>query len=130
MKVYSMWKNPPELTGQTFTEESLTDELADEPLKRIYERFVLSGQTPHMVNGDLDYNADEETVESAFADTALDDVTQLSRVEQQDILATAERLVEQLRIKSAEPLEETGKTSPVADKSQSEPSTGEKKENA
>lgn len=130
MKIYSLWKNPPEVTGQVFTEPTLTDGLADEPLERIYKRFVLSGEAPQMVNGDVDYSADDETIEQAFADSATDDVSAFDKVEQADILATAERLVEQLRFNSAETLKETPKSSPTAEKSQSVPSTGKEEENA
>lgn len=106
MKVYSMWKPSPEPTGQVFIQPSLTDVLADEPLERIYRRFVLSGQAPRLVDGDVDVDASESELDSALADSALDDISQMTRVEQQDILETAKRLVEQLKSSAVSRTEE------------------------
>ena len=101
MKIFSMFKNPPELIGQRFTKPSLTDELADEPLSRIFDRYLSSGQRPPLLSGDVDMDASDEALDAALADSALDDVSQMSRVEQQDVLVTAQRLVEQLRQSAA-----------------------------
>ena len=97
MVIYSMFRNPPEVSGTTFTQPSLTDELADEPLSRIFERYLSSGRFPQMSDGDIDASAGDEALDAALADSALDDVSCMTKVEQQDVLVTAQRLVEQLQ---------------------------------
>lgn len=108
---YSLFKNRPKTTGQRFTQPSLTDELADEPLSRIFERYLSSGRVPQMADGDVDANAGDEALDAALADSALDDVSCMTKVEQQDVLVTAQRLVEQLQQqRTAASLEEERKS--------------------
>lgn len=96
MTIYSHAK-PPKIDAQTFTEESLADQLADEPLKRIFERYVTSGMAPKLVDGDVDIDASAADVDAALSDLSDADALLMSKVEQQDVLATAQRLVEQLQ---------------------------------
>lgn len=96
MKIYSNFR-PPKWHGQKFTKPSLTDQLADEPLERVYQRYVQSGAVPPLLRGDVDVNASDAELEAAMNDLATDDVSQMSRVEQADVLVNAQRLVEQLQ---------------------------------
>lgn len=96
MVIYSHSK-PPKATGQTFTQASLTDQLADEPLKRIFERYIRSGEVLPMVKGDVDANASAAELDAALDDLSDADALTMSRVEQAEALATAQRLLEQLQ---------------------------------
>lgn len=135
MKVYSIWRPSP-FKGQVFRKESMADQLADEPLDRIFERFVMSGRAPAYEGGEVDIDANDADVDAAMSDSALDDVSQMSRLERLDVLATAERLVEQLRESSvsSEKLRKTeakatgandaSKDSGVSEKNQPTPQNG------
>lgn len=111
-KVYSQ-STPPAIAGEVFTKESLTDQLADEPLKDIVERFLASGTPlPSFGNSDvvLTETSKAADVEAAFDDFATADVARMDKVEQMDALVTAQRLVEQLRRDaSAKPKNEPGR---------------------
>lgn len=97
MKVYS-WSKPRKIKGEVNTLPSMTDQLADEPIQSIIERFQCAGVSltiPSNFDGVIINNADD--LESAFSQPVVDT---LDKVEQLDALATAERLVEQLRQES------------------------------
>lgn len=102
-KVYSQF-NPPPNFGEVFWKPSLTDQLAAESLESIVKRFMASGYVPP-ASGDCDLQIANDTtvedVDNVFADAGKEDVRSLDKVEQADVLATAARLVEQLRRKSA-----------------------------
>lgn len=105
-KVYSQF-NPPASAGEHFTLPSLTDELADEPLSKIVERFMTQGQVPFdKSKSDLFLSSDTtlDDVEAAFDDLRNEDVSRLDKVEQADVLVTAQRLVEQLQKQQREKL--------------------------
>lgn len=98
-KVYSQF-NPPAVAGEVFTLPSLTDELADESLKTIVERFIAQGAVPvDRSNPDLviGERTTVDDVEAVFDDLRNEDVSRLDKVEQADVLVTAQRLVEQLQ---------------------------------
>lgn len=128
IKIFNQYKSRPTKKGEFFTQLSLTDQLADEPLQRIFQRYVSSGMSLPMVDGDIDI-ADNESIESALADTACSDPSMLTKLEQQDMLRTAELLVEQMKKHTAAQLSEQNSVK-QADNDKGEPGTGEKKENA
>lgn len=97
--------------GQVFTQPSLTDELADEPLSQIIKQFTL----PQVVSGYLKSNSDvsfndkttEEEVEAAFDDFATADLPQMSKADQLAALVDAQVELERLRYAmSSKPLTE------------------------
>ncbi len=97
MKVYS-WSNRRKVKGEVNTLPSMTDQLADEPIQSIIERYQRAG-VPISVppdNGGIEVKSLED-VDKAFSQV---DVSSMDKVEQLDALATAQRLVEQLRKKS------------------------------
>ena len=94
MKVYS-WSNRRKLKGEVNTLPSMTDQLADEPIQSIIERFQRAG-VPISVppdNGGIEVKSVED-LDKAFNEPV---VSSMDKVEQLDALATAQRLVEQLR---------------------------------
>ena len=94
MKVYS-WSNRRKVKGEVNTLPSMTDQLADEPIQSVIERFQRSG-VPISVppdNGGIEVKSLED-VDKAFSQPV---VSSMDKVEQLDALATAQRLVEQLR---------------------------------
>ena len=119
-KVYSQ-ATPPSYDGEVFSKESLTDQLADEPLVDIVNRFLNAGSPlPGSLADGLDLALAKDpvkAVETAFDDFSTADVQQMDKVEQSDVLVTARRLVEQLQRQSAgKPIKsvdsEAGKSSP------------------
>lgn len=103
-KVYSVF-DPPADAGEFNPLDSLTDQLADESLQDIVKRFMVNGTIPR-VNEASDLQVTAKTtlddVESCFDDFATEDVSRLDKVEALDALATAQRLVEQLRKEQAQ----------------------------
>lgn len=97
-KVYSQC-NPPADAGEFNDLESLTDQLAYEPLSEIVARFMAYGSIPRQPEK-ADLNLTDKTtsdeVDACFEDPATEDVSRLDKVEALDALATAQRLVEQL----------------------------------
>lgn len=97
--VYSQ-ANPPVTTGEFFTEPSLTDQLADEPLDRIVKRFVSQGfvpmshDKPDVVIGN---DVTGEQLDEAFDDFSSAEVRQMDKVEMVDALVTAQTAFEQLQ---------------------------------
>lgn len=119
-KVYSQ-ATPPSFDGEVFLKESLTDQLADEKLEDIVNRFMNAGSPlPGSYSDGLDLASAEDPVkmvDTAFDDFSTADVQQMDKVEQSDVLVTARRLVEQLQRQSAgKPIKsvdsEAGKSSP------------------
>lgn len=98
-KVYSQC-NPPADAGEFNDLESLTDQLAYEPLSEIVARFMANGNISRPVES-ADLQLTDKTtlddVEACFEDLATEDVSRLDKVEALDALATAQRLVGQLR---------------------------------
>lgn len=103
-KVYSQC-NPPADAGEFNDLESLTDQLAYEPLSEIVARFMANGNVPRPAErADLQLT-DKTTlddVDACFEDSASEDVSRLDKVEALDALATAQRLVEQLQKEQAQ----------------------------
>lgn len=93
--VYNQYNRIRDDKGETFALPSLTDQLADEPLERIVNRFMAAGAPlPTMQDGvEID---DLGELEGVFERLAAADVSQLTRVEMADVLVTARRLQEQL----------------------------------
>lgn len=103
-KVYSQC-NPPADAGEFNNLESLTDQLAYEPLSEIVARFMANGNIPRpSEKADLQLTEDTtlDDVDACFEDSASEDVSRLDKVEALDVLATAQRLVEQLRKEQAQ----------------------------
>lgn len=102
--VYSQC-NPPADAGEFNDQESLTDQLAYEPLSEIVARFMAHGSIPRQPEkADLQLT-DKTTlddVDACFEDLASEDVSRLDKVEALDALATAQRLVEQLSKEQAQ----------------------------
>ena len=73
----------------------MTDQLADEPLQSIIERFQRAGVSISVPpdNGGIEVKSVED-LDKAFNEPV---VSSMDKVEQLDALATAQRLVEQLR---------------------------------
>lgn len=94
MKVYS-WSNRRKVKGEVNTLPSMTDQLADEPLQSIIERFQRAGVSISVPpdNGGIEVKSVED-LDKAFNEPV---VSSMDKVEQLDALATAQRLVEQLR---------------------------------
>lgn len=95
MRVYNQYNNIRNDEGERFALPSLTDQMADEPLERIVNRFLATNGTLPMMSG-TEVPEDEEKLEEVFEQLASADVSQLTRVEQAEVLLTAQRLVEQL----------------------------------
>ena len=96
-KVRSCFK-PPAPTYERVSDDLVVDRLGYEPLKVIVERFMRLGGIPNSpIGADLEISSEttSEDVENAF--DAPDPVTMFDKVEQYDVLATAQRLVEQLQ---------------------------------
>lgn len=103
-KVYSQC-NPPADAGEFNNLESLTDQLAYEPLSEIVARFMANGNIPRPPEkADLQLTEDStfDDVDACFEDSASEDVSRLDKVEALDALATAQRLVEQLQKEQAQ----------------------------
>lgn len=98
-KVYSQC-NPPADAGEFNDLESLTDQLAYEPLSEIVARFMVNGGNIPRPAEHADLILTDKTtsddVDACFEDLATEDVSRLDKVEALDALATAQRLVEQL----------------------------------
>ena len=98
-KVYSQC-NPPADAGEFNDLESLTDQLAYEPLSDIVARFMANGGNIPRPAEHADLCLTDKTtlddVDACFEDLATEDVSRLDKVEALDALATAQRLVEQL----------------------------------
>lgn len=98
-QVYSQC-NPPADAGEFNDQESLTDQLAYEPLSEIVARFMAHGSIPgqpEKADLQLTDKTTSDEVDACFEDLATEDVSRLDKVEALDALATAQRLVEQLR---------------------------------
>lgn len=100
MKVRSQY-NPPEFRGEVFTEPSMTDQLANEPLSDIVKRFTL----PQIVGGYLKQDASvilndetlEADLEAAFDDFAEADLPLMSKADQAAALVDAQVELERLQ---------------------------------
>lgn len=103
-KVYSQC-NPPADAGEFNDQESLTDQLAYEPLSEIVARFMAHGfipRQPEKADLQLTDKTTSEDVDACFEDLATEDVSRLDKVEALDALSTAQRLVEQLSKEQAQ----------------------------
>lgn len=114
MRIYS-WYNPPvEKFKETFPNPSLTSQLDYEPLSKIIERFIAHDTVPPVMDGDV--NVDDlskpKAVDEAFAHLEGTDTSSLSAVEQAEVLATAERLVEQLQAQQAKQSDKSAISAP------------------
>lgn len=93
--------NSPRSRGEVFTQPSLTDELADEPLSEIVKRFTL----PQIVGGYLRQQADvvadskltEEDLEAAFDDFTTADLPLMDKVDQAEAMVAAQLEIERLQ---------------------------------
>lgn len=103
-KVYAQFNSPVD-AGELNPLDSLTDQLADESLQDIVRRFLVSGTIPPQSNN-ADLQLTDKTsladVDACFDDFATEDVSRLDKVDALDALATAQRLVEQLRKEQAQ----------------------------
>lgn len=101
MVVYSWFnkRKKSEQFGETFPNPSLTNELDNEPIANIINRFLSSGYVPSAPAGDVDSGSltDGKSVDEAFAHLEGSETSGMSKVEQAEVLATAQRLVEQLQ---------------------------------
>lgn len=99
--------------GEVFFEPSQTDQLADEPLERIIQRFAAFGNQVRFGESDIDTSqASEEDIDKVFEDGATDDVSRLDAVERAELLQHAERLAELVAKASVSQRKEPEKVSP------------------
>lgn len=101
MVVYSWFhkRKKSEQFGEKFPHPSLTNELDNEPIGDIIARFLSNGYLPSAPNTGVDATAlvDGKAVDDAFAHLEGTETSDLSKVEQAEVLADAVRLAEQLR---------------------------------
>lgn len=116
MVIYSNYnrRKESEKFGETFPLPSLTDQLDYEPLKNIIERFMANNGHLPVSTGDVNVDdlSSNEAVDEAFSSLEGTDTSELSKVEQAEVLATAERLVEQLQAQQAKQSEKSAISAP------------------
>lgn len=81
-KVYSQFK-PRHAKGEVFTLPSMTDQLADEPIERLVQRFAISGGKLDFGHADIP-NIDNMTVDDVdkvFDDITTDDLKKMQSVD-------------------------------------------------
>lgn len=93
--------NSPHSRGEVFTEPSLTDQLANEPLadivRRFTERDIVNGYRSLKSDVVFDESTTEREVEAAFDDFAAADLPLMSKVEQAEALVDAQNEIERLQ---------------------------------
>lgn len=122
--------NSPRSRGEVFTEPSLTDQLAYEPLgdiiRRFTERDIVNGYLSNKSEVNFDEKTTERDVEAAFDDFSTADLPMMSKVEQAEALADAQNEIERLqKLQAAKP-----KTEPVKPRENPEENTPQQSKDA
>nr|QGT50722.1 hypothetical protein Elusimicrob1349_1920 [uncultured Elusimicrobia bacterium] len=116
--------NPPHVVGEIFEEESLTDQLGTDSLESLVKRYMAVGFVPPPPSGSdlvVDSSTTAKDVDSVFDDYGTEDVSRLDKVDQLDVLVTAQRLAGQEQNKpTGKPQEEPEQSSepPIIDSSE------------
>lgn len=108
MKVYTCY-NPRSEKGETFKLPTLTDQLADEPIDRIVQRFIAAGKPLPLMDGVELKDGSISEIDKVFAELASSDVSNLTKVEQLEVLQRANDLVAHLNSLTAKSKEDVKK---------------------